>query len=72
MKGFSGLDVYKDIVYLCTLHENGAKIEELFAPLTQALNRFYETLILHKAKTVTIGVTTSTSTGSVCNGRNKF
>ena len=37
MKIASGLDVHKDSVYLCILHENGEKIQQKFGVLTEEL-----------------------------------
>jgi len=37
MKIASGLDVHKDSVFLCILHENGEKIQQKFGVLTEEL-----------------------------------
>ena len=38
MKIASGLDVHKDSVFVCILHENGEKIQQKFGVLTEELD----------------------------------
>lgn len=54
MRIVCGLDVHKDSVFACILHENGEKFEGKFGVLTPELEELHQLLLTHDVKEVTM------------------